>query len=214
MADLPILYSFRRCPYAMRARLALCVAGIACELREVKLSNKPPELIAASPKATVPVLILSDGTVIDESIDIMRWALALNDPQDWLSGDDRELIDRIDFLFKDHLDRYKYPTRYDDCDPKEHRAAGLEILKELDTRLAGQPYLCGDKPSLADMATFTFIRQFANTDRQWFDAQPLPHLQRWLESHLSSELFAAIMPKYVLWQTGDAPVMFEPVELT
>ena len=151
---------------------------------------------------------------MDESIDIMRWALALNDPQNWLIGDDRELIDRIDFPFKDHLDRYKYPTRYDDCDPEEHRAAGLEILKELDTRLAGQPYLYGDKPSLADMATFTFIRQFANTDRAWFDSQPMPHLQRWLESHLSSELFAAIMPKLVPWQAGDEPVMFEPAELT
>ena len=210
MSELPILYTFRRCPYAMRARLALWVAGINCDLREVKLSNKPPELIEASPKATVPVMVLADGTVLEESIDIMRWALALNDPEDWLSGDDRALIDRIDGPFKHHLDRYKYPTRYEDCDSVEHREAGLEILKELDERLASQPYLCGDRRSMADMATFTFIRQFANTGREWFNAQPVSHLHKWLETQLSSEIFKAIMPKYAPWQAGDELVLFNP----
>lgn len=210
MPALPILYSFRRCPYAMRARLALWVAGIKCELREVKLSNKPAELIEASPKATVPVMVLEDGHVIDESIDIMRWALAQSDPEDWLSGDDRQLIEMIEGPFKHHLDRYKYPTRYDNCDPQEHREAGFEILQQLEARLADQPYLCGDKPSMADMATFTFIRQFANTDRAWFDAQALPKLQHWLCGLLRSEIFAAIMPKYVPWQAGDDLVLFEP----
>jgi glutathione S-transferase len=209
MSELPILYSFRRCPYAMRARLALWVAGVTCELREVKLSDKPPEFIEASSKATVPVLILQDSKVVDESIDIMRWALAQNDPESWLDGDDHELIDRIDGEFKHHLDRYKYPTRYDDCDSEVHRAAGLEVLTDLNSRLTDQPYLGGVKRSLADMATFTFIRQFANTGREWFDAQPLPHLQRWLEGHLSSEIFAAIMPKYTPWQAGDVPVIFD-----
>ncbi|XUU59811.1 glutathione S-transferase [Erythrobacter sp. HA6-11] len=215
MTEIPILYSFRRCPYAMRARMALCSAQIACELREVKLANKPAELIQASEKATVPVLVLPDGTVLEESVDIMRWALAQNDPEDWLKGDDKSLISRNDGPFKHHLDRYKYPTRY----PEEtggdeaqfrirHRADGYAILQDLDARLADQKQLCADNRTMADIALFPFIRQFANTDRGWFDALDLPHLQGWLEGHLQSDLFKAIMPKYAVWQAGDEPVHF------
>lgn len=207
---LPVLYSFRRCPYAMRARMALWMAGVCCELREVRLASKPPELIAASSKATVPVLVLPDGTVIDESIDIMRWALAQRDPEAWLSGDDRELLATIDGPFKHHLDRYKYAARYDNCDPLPHRAAGFDILRQLDARLARQGQLCGAAPTLADIAAFPFIRQFANHDRDWFDAQPIAHLQRWLAAHLDSALFAAIMPKFAPWQAGSEPVIFGP----
>lgn len=216
MTKSPILYSFRRCPYAMRARMALWMAGITVELREVKLADKPPELGEASPKATVPVLITHDG-VIDESMAIMRWALEQNDPEGWLAGDDAALIARNDGPFKHHLDRYKYPTRYpeeargdEETFLLDHRNGGLAILTDLDTRLGSRKHLCGDTRTLADIALFPFIRQFANTDRDWFDAQGLPHLHVWLEGHLGSELFAAIMPKFTPWKTGDAPVLFGP----
>ena len=217
VTETPILYSFRRCPYAMRGRMGLWSAGIDVELREVKLANKPPELIEASPKATVPVRDFRDGSVIDESIAIMRWALHQNDPEGWLSGDDEALIARNDGPFKHHLDRYKYPTRYPNesgGDEKafrlHHREAGYEILRDLDARLAAQAQLCGDERTLADIALFPFIRQFANTDRAWFDAQPNPHLQRWLAGHLESDLFKNIMPKFVPWKAGDEVIKFGP----
>lgn len=210
MSQHPVLYSFRRCPYAMRARMALWTAGVTVALREVKLSSKPPELVEASPKATVPVLVLPDGTLLDESIEIMRWALAQKDPEGWLADDDRALLAAIDGPFKHHLDRYKYPTRYDDCDPAQHRAAGYEILRELDARLVDQAQLCGDTRTLADVASFPFIRQFANHDREWFDAQPIPHLQKWLERHLASDLFARVMPKFAPWKAGDEEVVYGP----
>ncbi len=213
MSALAVLYSFRRCPYAMRARMALWIAGIAVELREVKLSDKPPELSEASAKATVPVLVLRDSVVIDESLAIMRWALGRNDPENWLAGDDAELIARADGPFKHHLDRYKYPNRYED-EPDhgtiDHRAQGLAILSEWDARLAGSKQLCGSTRTLADIALFPFIRQFGNHDRAWFDAQKLPHLQPWLAAHLSSDLFASVMPKFDPWRAGDAAIVFGP----
>jgi glutathione S-transferase len=215
MTGTPILYSFRRCPYAMRARMALWVAGITVELREVKLADKPEELIAASPKATVPVLVLPDGAVIDESLAIMRWALERSDPEGWLSVEDTALIERNDGPFKRHLDRYKYPTRYPDeagGDEEtfrfDHRSHGLAFLEELNTRLAETRQLCGPTRTLTDIALFPFIRQFANTDRDWFDAQGLPHLHSWLEAHLASDLFASIMPKFTPWKTGDDAILF------
>lgn len=214
---MPILYSFRRCPYAMRARMALWVAGITVELREVKLADKPPELAEASPKATVPVLVLADGTVIDESMAVMRWALGQNDPEGWLAGNDTALIERNDASFKHHLDRYKYPTRYPDeaggdeaAFRLDHRTHGLAFLHDLDAGLGSSAHLCGDRRTLADIALFPFIRQFANTDREWFDAQGLPHVQEWLEGHLASDLFKAIMPKFAPWQAGDEPIAFGP----
>ena len=220
MTNAPILYSFRRCPYAMRARMALWVAGIPVELREVKLAAKPPELGEASPKATVPVLVTHDG-VIDESIAIMRWALGESDPEGWLNGDDEALIERNDGPFKHHLDRYKYPVRYpDENDGDEtafslhHRGKGLAILHDLDARLADRKQLAGDAPTLTDIALFPFIRQFANTDRDWFDGQDLPHLQPWLETHLASDLFKAVMPKFVPWKAGDDPIEFGPHALS
>ena len=204
----PLLYSFRRCPYAMRARMALWISGTSCELREVKLADKPDAMLEASSKGTVPVVVLDDGSVIDESIDVMRWALERNDPEGWLAGDDRELLELVDGPFKHHLDRYKYYTRYD-SDPQEHRTAALEILRQLDARLSEHGQLCGESRTLADIATFPFIRQFANHDRAWFDALDLPHLQRWLEAHLDSDLFKAVMAKHKVWQPGDEAVYFE-----
>ncbi|MDC0887054.1 glutathione S-transferase [Altererythrobacter sp.] len=213
MSDLPILYSFRRCPYAMRARMALMISGTACELREVKLADKPPEMLEISPKGTVPVLRLPDGTVLEESINIMRWALGKNDPENWLDGDSAGLIALADGPFKHHLDRYKYPTRYTD-EPGhgkvDHRSEGLSILSDLSFRLAGRAQLLGEKRSLADIALFPFIRQFANVDRTWFDAQPIPDLHAWLEGHLESELFTAVMPKFAPWKAGDEVVIFTP----
>lgn len=210
MTALPILYSFRRCPYAMRARMALWVAGIAVELREVKLAAKPPELIEVSPKATVPVLVLPDGTVIEESLAIMRWALAQSDPESWLAGDDAALIGRNDGAFKHHLDRAKYPGRYEEENGTDHRAEGLALLQPLETRLEESACLCGPTRSMTDIALFPFIRQFAHIDREWFARQPLPHLQAWLERHLASDLFAAVMPKFAPWTAGDAPIRFGP----
>lgn len=204
-----ILYSFRRCPYAMRARLALLVSATACEIREVKLSAKPAELIAASPKATVPVLILPDGGVIDESLDIMRWALGRRDPEHWLGHEDSALIRANDGPFKYHLDRYKYPERHV-SDPVEHRVAGLDLLNVLEARLAFHANLCGEARGLTDAAIMPFVRQFAETDRPWFDMQPLPRLQAWLARHLASRLFEQAMPRLKPWHPGDAPVAFPP----
>ena len=204
---LPVLYSFRRCPYAMRARMALWVSGTACELREVKLADKPEAMLAASPKGTVPVLVLPDGSVIDESIEVMRWALSQSDPEGWLAGDDRDLLELIDGPFKHHLDRYKYYTRYG-TDPQEHRDAALTILRNLNARLATSGQLCGPAHTMADMASFPFIRQFANHDRGWFDAQEIPHLKGWLAGHLASDIFAAIMAKHDPWKPGDESVLF------
>jgi len=203
--------------YAMRARMALWIAGITVELREVKLADKPPELAETSPKATVPVLELPDGDVLEESIAIMLWALGQNDPENWLAGDDVDVIGRNDGPFKQHLDRYKYPTRYpeeaggdEETFRFDHRGHGLAILQDLNTRLGGPPQLCGDNRSLTDIALFPFVRQFANTDRNWFDAQGLPHLQVWLETHLASELFGSIMPKFAPWKAGDEEIFFGP----
>jgi glutathione S-transferase len=207
MADRPILYSFRRCPYAMRARLALLASGTVCEIREVKLSTKPAEMVAISPKATVPVLQLPDGSVIDESLDIMRWTLENGDPGRWLEWDAETLIAANDGPFKHHLDRYKYPDRHN-SDPAEHRGAALALLYPLEIRLTGASYLCGAEMGLADAALMPFVRQFAETDRTWFDALPLPRLQSWLAGLLASSLFEAAMVRLAPWKAGDAPILF------
>lgn len=207
---LPVLYSFRRCPYAMRARMALWAAGERVELREVKLAAKPTALLAASPKGTVPVLVLPDGRVIDQSLDIMRWALAQNDPESWLQGDDPALIAANDGPFKHDLDRAKYPGRYDEDSVTDHRAAALAHLAPLETRLADRQFLTRDTCALTDIALFPFIRQFAAIDPAWFAAQPLPRLQVWLERLLASDLFAHVMPKFAPWKEGDPTVAFGP----
>ena len=205
----PVLYSFRRCPYAMRARLALAVSGTLCELREVKLSAKPRAMLAVSPKGTVPVLVLPDGAVIDESLDIMRWALANRDPEGWLTRNDPALIVANDGSFKYDLDRYKYPDRYG-VDPIPHRDSGLTFLRDIDGRLAGAGQLCGPARGLADAAIMPFVRQFAAIDRQWFDTLPLPHLKLWLAGHLASEILAAAMTRFAPWSPGDGPIIFPP----
>ena len=202
----PVLYSFRRCPYAMRARLAIAVGGTGCVLREVKLSAKPEAMLAASRKGTVPVLVLPDGKVIDESLDIMPWTLAKRDPECWLEGDDPALIGRNDGPFKHNLDRYKYPERYG-VDPLKHRAMGMEFLRELDGRLDRTSQLCGPVRSMADAAIMPFVRQFAAVDQTWFSDQPLDRLKVWLADHISSELFSMIMLQVAPWSPGDKPVL-------
>ena len=211
-AGLPVLYSFRRCPYAMRARLALAVSGLAYELREVVLKNKPPELIAASPKGTVPVLVLPNGQVIDESLSIMRWALEQNDPDNWLgSGPINKmlaLIDANDGPFKHALDRYKYPNRYPqewNGDAKAFAVAqrndAARWLQSLESQL-NQGWLFSHQASLADIALLPFVRQFAHTDATWFAEQPWPHLQAWLARFEASALFDSVMGKHAPWQAA------------
>ncbi len=211
--ELPILYSFRRCPYAMRARMAIAASGQACALREVVLRNKSPEMVAVSPKGTVPVMVLPDNRVIEESLEIMRWALDCSDPEGWLAplhndpNDIYALIAENDGPFKEALDRYKYPTRYETPDPLFYRAQGLVFLKKLNERLLKTDYLCGSNFTFSDAAISPFIRQFANNDREWFNALDLSRVQNWLQNILESDRFLRVMEKYPAWESG----MVEPV---
>ena len=206
----PILYSFRRCPYAMRARLAIRVAAIQVELREVVLKHKPAQLLSASPKGTVPVLVLPDGCVIDESRDIMDWALQQYDPQNWLAYSATELnalIDENDRHFKPNLDGYKYADRHPQP-ASFYRLQAEAFLQQLEARLKPQRYLLGDNISLADMAILPFIRQFAHVDLDWFNRAPYPNVQQWLHDFLEGEEFAAVMKKYPAWQPDQTPQLF------
>lgn len=199
----PILYSFRRCPYAMRGRMAIAVSKTPVRLREILLRDKPDEMLEISPKGTVPVLV-KDETVIDESIDVMDWALSNNDPEDWLSRREDALIAENDGPFKHHLDRYKYSTRYEDADKETHRTEGFKFLQTLEKHVADTPYLHGDARGLTDIAIFPFIRQFRIADPDWFDAQSIPNVQRWLKTLMESDLFKSVMKKYPLWkETGE-----------
>ena len=213
--NLATLYSFRRCPYAMRARLAIAQSGIQCELREVVLKDKPQQLIELSPKATVPVLLTADDKVIDESIDIAFWALAQHDPDNWyqsLTSEQHEqmlaLIENNDGEFKYFLDRYKYADRYPEQDERFYREQGEKSLTRLEQLLTEHDCLLRDSWTLADIALLPFIRQFAFVDKDWFDSSPYPRVRAWLEAFLESDLFRSVMKKYPQWQEGDEPVGF------
>jgi len=212
---LPVLYSFRRCPYAMRARLALAASGEHCELREVVLKNKPAEMLAASSKGTVPVLVLSDATVLEQSLDIMLWALRRNDPLRWLEPDAGTLDDMLalvaerDEHFKPQLDRYKYPARFEGSSAGA-RERGAQFLLELETRLAGSGQLFGARASLADAAVMPFVRQFAMVEPAWFETQPWPRLRAWLADWTASPLFERAMWKYAPWTPGETGVVYPP----
>ena len=195
MSSLPILYSFRRCPYAMRARMALSYSGITTELREIELKNKPSEMLAASAKGTVPVLVQTDGGIIDESRDIMFWALAQNDPDNWIDQNDGE--------FKGYLDRYKYADRYPEHSEVHYRTQGEQFLHSLDERLQSNRYLLGDQLSVADVAVMPFIRQFAHVDIAWFRQTDYKALQVWLDEFLASVLFNRVMKKYKPWMASN-----------
>jgi glutathione S-transferase len=196
----------------MRARLALLASGLVCELREVVLRDKPQALLAASAKGTVPVLVTIDGKVLDESLDIMLWVLHQHDPLFWLSPQQETLdamlalIARCDGEFKHHLDRYKYPDRYENGDALAHRSAGAEFLNSLISQLTTTPYLFGTHAALADMAIAPFVRQFAQTDAAWFNAQPWPQLQAWLSTILDFALFGRAMTQYPQWRPEESDV--------
>jgi glutathione S-transferase len=202
--SLPILYSFRRCPYAMRARMALLAAEIRLEHREILLRDKPAPMLVVSPKGTVPVLVLPDGRVIDESLDIMAWALAQHDPFGWGSPD-LACTELSDGPFKHHLDRMKYAHRYQGADPAMHRAGAISLLAPWEAELAAKAYLCGDRMSATDIALFPFIRQFARADPDAWAAEPLPNLRRWLDALTSSALFEAAMVKHPVWTESAGP---------
>lgn len=209
MSDLPILWSFRRCPYAMRARLAIQSSRQQVALQEILLKDKPAPFLAASPKGTVPVL--QDGdTVVEESRDVMLWALGRNDPEGWLDMPDagHDLIDECDGPFKAALDHTKYAVRFPDRDEAEERERAMVFLRKLEDRLSDRLFLMAERRTLADMAILPFVRQFANTDRAWFDAQGLDGVRRWLDDFLESDRFKSIMTKYPPWQAGQDQVVF------
>ena len=198
---LPILYTYRRCPYAMRARMALRYSGIEVEMREIALKAKPAQMLAASAKGTVPVLVLPDGSVIDESLDIMRWALAQHDPQDWLHdiAQSLALIAENDGAFKQALDRYKYAVRFPEHAPEVYRAEGERFLMQLEARLEQHTHLIDAAVRLADIAIFPFVRQFTGVDADWWQAAPYPRLRTWLAECVASPLFDSIMQKHEVW---------------
>lgn len=201
---MPILYSFRRCPYAMRARLALYSAKIAHEHREVDLKNKPAEMLAISPKGTVPVLQLEDGTVLEQSLDIMSFAMHQPD----LSLIDTQLITENDTVFKQALDRYKYPGRYVEEEGADYRTECEQFLKKIEARL--NPFLTGDSIGFVDIAIFPLVRQCVMVEPDWFNVQLSPHyprLKAWLDTLIASALFKDIMADYTPWKPGDTPVL-------
>lgn len=202
----PVLWSFRRCPYAIRARLAIRCSGVSVELREILLREKPSAFLATSPSGTVPCLVTSEQ-VIDESLEIMRWALGQNDPDGWLDMPvaGANWISRCDGPFKHALDRVKYASRYPDQDRAVHLATACAFLTDLDAQLDRWLFV---RPTLADMAILPFIRQFAFIDKSWFDAQPWPSLHDWLARFLASDAFAGVMPKFPRWQAGQPGVSF------
>jgi len=212
---LGVLFSFRRCPYAMRARLAIahCLPQYSLELREVVLKDKPEALIEISPKATVPVLQLASGEVIDESLDVMLFALSQTPETeavllpDTLKAEIMELIEKNDGDFKWALDRYKYADRYEQSE-EYYREQGEVFLRQLNDRLSAHPFLMGDDMTLADLAIFPFVRQFAHVNKKWFEASQYTALIQWLSHWLESDLFLSIMKKYPQWHAGNDPVYF------
>jgi len=218
MQTTPVLYSFRRCPYAIRARMALEYASITCELREVKLSNKPQTMITLSHKGTVPVLLLMDGSVIDESLDIMLWALEQADPDHWSDeeqNDDRLLIEKNDQKFTQDLEQYKYFQRFPEHSQLYYREKAEEFIGLLETRLQEHQGigLVSNRLTLADVAIFPFIRQFAHVDWEWFSNSQYKNLISWLVKFEESELFLAVMNKYKPWQEEDDVVLTQINEL-
>lgn len=212
ISSYPRLYSFRRCPYAMRARLGLLFAGLQVELREITLKNKPPQMLAISPKGTVPVLQLLDGTVIEESREIMTWALTQQDTQGLLAAQTlpqaNALIDKNDNEFKYWLDRYKYADRHLEMSQAEYRQRGEVFLQMLEALLIKNSYLLGESITIADIGIMPFVRQFAHVNRKVFYDLPYPNLQRWLQDWLNHPLFLQAMTKFVPWQEKDDVVVF------
>ncbi|OJX09548.1 MAG: hypothetical protein BGO77_05135 [Caedibacter sp. 37-49] len=198
---MPILYSFRRCPYAIRARLALYLSKISHGHREIDLKNKPIEMLTMSPKGTVPILIVSNDILLEESLDIMKWAFKIPN----LDSKDTLLIEENDTRFKYALDRYKYPGRYPVKDDLDYQKECIEFLRKIENRLS--PFLNGNNISFLDLAIFPFIRQFSMVDSEWFKELPYPHVKMWLSSLTESELFQNVMKKYPLWTLNNDPII-------
>lgn len=199
-----ILYSFRRCPYAMRARLALHVSEVDYEHREVLLRDKPAEMLAASAKGTVPVFITDTGEVLEESLDVALWALSRHDPHGWLDGYDAALTALNDGPFKTHLDRYKYASRYEENTKRgdvnlSHRSKAEVILNQLNQKLERNSYLTGSEQNFTDISIFPFIRQFAAVEPKWWNSTDFAALRDWLTRHVESDLFKNIMKKHPQW---------------
>lgn len=210
---LPVLYSLRNCPYAMRARLAIYKSKQPIELRDVVLTNKPKAMISASPKGTVPILVLTTAQVIDESLDVMLWALNESDPDDLLHGENSltdilNLIHQFDDEFKTCLEQYKCAKRYHESNLSECRQACEVYLKDLEQRLTDHDYIIDENESLADIALLPFIRQFAKIERQWYLQSPYPNVKRWLNRYLQSTMFTKVMAKYPLWSENSEMIVF------
>lgn len=212
---LPILYSLRNCPYAMRARIAIFKAKQSVILRDLVLSNKPKELFTASPKATVPVLVLTNGTVLEESLDVMLWALNETDPDDLLQSEYEcslseilTLINTFDHSFKVSLEQYKCAKRYRENNVVEYREACEQFIQTLESRLNSHKFLMSNKESLADIALLPFIRQFARVERQWYLQSPYPQVRQWLNNYLQSPMFTKVMAKYPIWLEHNEEVLF------
>ncbi|WP_077342194.1 glutathione S-transferase [Pseudocolwellia agarivorans] len=216
-SDLPILYSLRNCPYAMRARIAIFKAKQTVLLRDLVLSNKPPEMIAVSPKGTVPVIVLpnENNRVIEESLDVMLWALHETDPNNLLLRERESaltemlaLIHTFDHEFKTAIEAYKCAKRYKETNVVECRQACEGFIQTLEQRLTNSAFLMGPKESLADIALLPFIRQFARIERQWYLQSPYPKVRQWLNSYLQSPMFTKVMAKYPLWLDNHEVVLF------
>ena len=208
----PILYSFRRCPYAMRARLAIKASGLIVEIREVELKNKPKEFLNISPKATVPIVCISSKQIIEESLDIMEWALKINDPLKLLKNEKLNIIEihsilnKLENEFKQNLDRYKYSSRFDLPNPKLYRDKNLQTLNEFNNLLQNNKGIYSSNLSLLDYAVFPFVRQFRNVNSVWFDSLELKFLQTWLYELIDSDEFSSIMKKYEIWKPNQKPI--------
>ena len=208
----PILYTFRRCPYAMRARFAIRSSKIIVEVREIRLQEKPSEFLKSSPKGTVPVLITNSGEVLEESFDIINWALSINDPQNWLAKgklEDQEItkiLNDFEIKFKSNLDKYKYSNRFSEVDKYLYRDKNLRFLKKLNSYLENNKSLNCEHLTLLDYAIFPFIRQFRNVDHDWFDKLNLNFLNEWINQIIDSEDFSSIMKKFKKWEPNDVPI--------
>jgi len=226
----PILYSLQHCPYAMRARMGILLADQCVRLRAIVLKNKPKEMLKVSPKGTVPVLVIEnestfnnaleengikDYKVIEESLDVMLWALTKNDPRNLLLNHQPTMlaemlsfISHFDCEFKSNLEKYKSAKRYHDDDKLSHREACIKDISQLEQKLSQHQYLMGDQLSLVDYAILPFIRQFTRVERKWYLSSPYPKLQLWLKSHIESPLYSKVMAKHPLWSENNEDVIF------
>ncbi|OED71339.1 glutathione S-transferase [Vibrio splendidus ZS-139] len=214
-SDLPILYSLRRCPYAMRGRMGIALSQQQVLLREIVTKDKPSELLASSPKGTVPVLILPDGQIVEQSLDVMNWALQQNDPQDLLRSSNSALSESVHQLIKmndeefiGYLEKYRASVRYRNDDVEQRRQLCEGFISVLENKLANRDYLFGNTPSLADFAVMPFVSQFVRVEKKWFVQSDYQNVGRWLRAHLESKLYGQVMKQYPLWNETKQDCLF------